>query len=168
MRTRCCGTNAPPRAEPGLRSLEVMAKPSRVRCDRCGDAAPAWQRSGQHGVQAVGLRVGTQRGCGSWKHSAESAAWLLVRLQELALSHSRVLALSNACVSIFSSSPESPEGNTFDCLVFASGSEQECEEIIKRIGKGTFYFFRYNYSKMWSTKNCYSMPPHARSNNCFC
>nr|XP_047920512.1 uncharacterized protein LOC106034625 [Anser cygnoides] len=32
------------------------------------------------------------------------------------------------------SSPESPEGNTFDCLVFASGSEQECEEIIKRIG----------------------------------
>ncbi|XP_068511555.1 uncharacterized protein [Anas acuta] len=66
------------------------------------------------------------------------------------------------------SSPESPEGNTFDCLVFASGSEQECEEIIKRIGKGTFYFFRYNYSKMWSTKNCYSMPPHARSNNCFC
>ncbi|KAL2297673.1 hypothetical protein Nmel_016226, partial [Mimus melanotis] len=34
------------------------------------------------------------------------------------------------------SSPESPDGSTFDCLVFASSSEQECEEIVGRIGKG--------------------------------
>ncbi|XP_064378652.1 uncharacterized protein LOC112982470 [Dromaius novaehollandiae] len=33
-------------------------------------------------------------------------------------------------------SPESPEGSTFDCLVFESNSEQECEEIIKRIAAG--------------------------------
>ncbi|XP_017598744.1 PREDICTED: uncharacterized protein LOC108448879 isoform X1 [Corvus brachyrhynchos] len=33
------------------------------------------------------------------------------------------------------SSPESPDGSTFDCLVFASSSEQECEEIIGRIEK---------------------------------
>ncbi|XP_053850877.1 uncharacterized protein LOC128816922 [Vidua macroura] len=32
------------------------------------------------------------------------------------------------------SSPESPDGSTFDCLVFASSSEQECEEIVGRIG----------------------------------
>ncbi|XP_068889107.1 uncharacterized protein [Aphelocoma coerulescens] len=32
------------------------------------------------------------------------------------------------------SSPESPDGSTFNCLVFASSSEQECEEIIGRIG----------------------------------
>ncbi|XP_071429716.1 uncharacterized protein [Pithys albifrons albifrons] len=34
------------------------------------------------------------------------------------------------------SSPESPDGSTFDCLVFASSSEQECEEIIERIAAG--------------------------------
>ncbi|CAN8194223.1 unnamed protein product [Coccothraustes coccothraustes] len=34
------------------------------------------------------------------------------------------------------SSPESPDGSTFDCLVFASSSEQECEEIIGRIAAG--------------------------------
>ncbi|XP_064007087.1 uncharacterized protein LOC135179327 isoform X2 [Pogoniulus pusillus] len=33
-------------------------------------------------------------------------------------------------------SPESPDGSTFDCLVFASSSEQECEEIIRRIAAG--------------------------------
>ncbi|KFV65433.1 hypothetical protein N307_13147, partial [Dryobates pubescens] len=33
-------------------------------------------------------------------------------------------------------SPESPDGSTFDCLVFASRSEQECEEIIRRIAAG--------------------------------
>ncbi|KAI1232348.1 hypothetical protein IHE44_0006804 [Lamprotornis superbus] len=31
------------------------------------------------------------------------------------------------------SSPETPDGSTFDCLVFASSSEQECEEIVGRI-----------------------------------
>ncbi|KAJ7427464.1 hypothetical protein WISP_06463 [Willisornis vidua] len=41
---------------------------------------------------------------------------------------SRIFAF---CVA---SSPESPDGSTFDCLVFASSSEQECEEIIERIG----------------------------------
>ncbi|XP_042689281.1 uncharacterized protein LOC122168207 isoform X3 [Centrocercus urophasianus] len=30
----------------------------------------------------------------------------------------------------------SPKGSTFDCLVFASSSEQECEEIIQRIAAG--------------------------------
>ncbi|XP_064252049.1 uncharacterized protein LOC135284438 [Passer domesticus] len=34
------------------------------------------------------------------------------------------------------SSPESPDGSTFDCLVFAASSEQECEEIIGRIAAG--------------------------------
>ncbi|XP_058708291.1 uncharacterized protein LOC131585794 isoform X2 [Poecile atricapillus] len=34
------------------------------------------------------------------------------------------------------SSPESPDGSTFNCLVFASSSEQECEEIIGRIAAG--------------------------------
>ncbi|XP_051490870.1 uncharacterized protein LOC127391781 isoform X2 [Apus apus] len=33
-------------------------------------------------------------------------------------------------------SPENPGGSTFDCLVFASSSEQECEEIIRRIAAG--------------------------------
>lgn len=40
-------------------------------------------------------------------------------------------------VSIFSASPENPDGSTFDCLVFASSSEQECEEIVRSIGMGT-------------------------------
>lgn len=52
--------------------------------------------------------------------------------------------LDNGRVSIFSSSPESPDGSTFDCLVFASSSEQECEEIIGRIGKGRVYGFSYH------------------------
>ncbi|KAM3660375.1 uncharacterized protein VK521_011695 isoform 1-T1 [Ammospiza maritima maritima] len=34
------------------------------------------------------------------------------------------------------SSPESPDGSTFHCLVFASSSEQECEEIVGRIAAG--------------------------------
>ncbi|XP_056362189.1 uncharacterized protein LOC130260630 isoform X2 [Oenanthe melanoleuca] len=34
------------------------------------------------------------------------------------------------------SSPESPDGSTFDCLVFASSSAQECEEIVGRIAAG--------------------------------
>ncbi|XP_064322930.1 uncharacterized protein LOC135315905 isoform X1 [Phalacrocorax carbo] len=33
-------------------------------------------------------------------------------------------------------SPESPDRSTFDCLVFASGSEQECEEIVRRMALG--------------------------------
>ncbi|XP_027751452.1 uncharacterized protein LOC114063403 [Empidonax traillii] len=43
---------------------------------------------------------------------------------------SRIFAF---CVA---SSPESPDGSTFDCLVFASSSEQECEEIVGRIAAG--------------------------------
>lgn len=74
---------------------------------------------------------------------------------------------ADAFVSIFSASSGSPKGSTFDCLVFASSCEQECEEIIQRIGEGTFYFFNYNYSKMWSTKSCHSIPPHARANLIF-
>ncbi|CAM4555696.1 unnamed protein product [Lepidochelys olivacea] len=35
------------------------------------------------------------------------------------------------CVGV---SPGTPEHSTFDCLVFESNSERECEEIIKRIG----------------------------------
>ncbi|XP_068065578.1 uncharacterized protein [Anomalospiza imberbis] len=34
------------------------------------------------------------------------------------------------------SSPESPDGSTLDCLVFASSSEQECKEIVRRIAAG--------------------------------
>lgn len=148
-----------------------MAKASRVRCDQRGKSVPTlWPAHGTcsgagsgHPAPKGGCRgdvgpgntaLSPPRGC-----SCDSRSWRSVPPESW-----RALMR----VSIFSSSPESPEGNTFDCLVFASGSEQECEEIIKRIGKGTFYFFRYNYSKMWSTKNCYSMPPHARSNNCFC
>ncbi|KFU98847.1 hypothetical protein N339_01755, partial [Pterocles gutturalis] len=33
-------------------------------------------------------------------------------------------------------SPESPARSTFDCLVFASSSVQECEEIVRRIAAG--------------------------------
>lgn len=54
--------------------------------------------------------------------------------------------LDNGRVSIFSSSPESPDGSTFDCLVFASSSEQECEEIVGRIGKGRVCGFSYHQS----------------------
>uniref|UniRef100_K7FR62 PID domain-containing protein n=2 Tax=Pelodiscus sinensis TaxID=13735 RepID=K7FR62_PELSI len=37
------------------------------------------------------------------------------------------------CVAV---SPGTPEHSTFDCLVFESNSETECEEIIKRIAAG--------------------------------
>ncbi|KFP32770.1 hypothetical protein N325_07512, partial [Colius striatus] len=33
-------------------------------------------------------------------------------------------------------SPESPDGSTFDCLVFAARSEQDCEEIIRSMAAG--------------------------------
>lgn len=36
---------------------------------------------------------------------------------------------------LYRTSPDSPEDSTFDCLVFESNSEEESEEIIKRIGK---------------------------------
>ncbi|XP_062448095.1 uncharacterized protein LOC134149201 [Rhea pennata] len=48
----------------------------------------------------------------------------------------RRLGSSNLFAFCIAVSPESPEGSTFDCLVFESNSEQECEEIIKRIAAG--------------------------------
>uniref|UniRef100_A0A8D0GMW2 Uncharacterized protein n=1 Tax=Sphenodon punctatus TaxID=8508 RepID=A0A8D0GMW2_SPHPU len=39
------------------------------------------------------------------------------------------------CIGV---SLETPEHTSFDCLVFESNSEEECEEIIKRIGKQIF------------------------------
>ncbi|XP_061867021.1 uncharacterized protein LOC133627193 [Colius striatus] len=33
-------------------------------------------------------------------------------------------------------SPESPDGSTFDCLVFAARSEQDCEEIVRSMAAG--------------------------------
>ncbi|XP_072208390.1 uncharacterized protein [Excalfactoria chinensis] len=45
----------------------------------------------------------------------------------------RCLKTSNVFAFCVVASPGSPEGSTFDCLVFASSSEQECEEIIQRI-----------------------------------
>ncbi|KAM6377272.1 uncharacterized protein J5M81_012150 isoform 1-T1 [Pluvialis apricaria] len=48
----------------------------------------------------------------------------------------RCMDSSNLFAFCVAASPESPDGSTFDCLVFASSSEQECEEIIKRIAAG--------------------------------
>ncbi|KFQ51371.1 hypothetical protein N334_08323, partial [Pelecanus crispus] len=48
----------------------------------------------------------------------------------------RCLDSSNLFAFCVAASPESPDGSTFDCLVFASSSEQECEEIIRRIAAG--------------------------------
>ncbi|XP_021270264.1 uncharacterized protein LOC110407194 isoform X3 [Numida meleagris] len=48
----------------------------------------------------------------------------------------RCLQTSNVFAFCIVASPGSPGGSTFDCLVFASSSEQECEEIIKRIAAG--------------------------------
>lgn len=56
--TRCHGTNSSPRAEPGSRSLEVVAKTSHVRCDQRGKSVPVGQRFGQHTGRAAGLGVG--------------------------------------------------------------------------------------------------------------
>lgn len=74
--------------------------------------------------------------------TSRPAAGSPVRLQARAGLSEPLSAPANGRVSIFSASPESPDGSTFDCLVFASSSEQECEEIIKRIGKGTVYVLR--------------------------
>ncbi|KFP54059.1 hypothetical protein N323_04102, partial [Cathartes aura] len=43
---------------------------------------------------------------------------------------------SNLFAFCVAASLESPDGSTFDCLVFASSSEQQCEEIIRRIAAG--------------------------------
>ncbi|XP_014806474.1 PREDICTED: uncharacterized protein LOC106893205 [Calidris pugnax] len=48
----------------------------------------------------------------------------------------RCLDRSNLFAFCVATSPGSPDGSTFECLVFASSSEQECEEIIKRIAAG--------------------------------
>ncbi|KFZ45426.1 hypothetical protein N321_09259, partial [Antrostomus carolinensis] len=48
----------------------------------------------------------------------------------------RCVDSSNLFAFCVVTSPESPHGSTFDCLVFASSSEQECEEIIRRIAAG--------------------------------
>lgn len=48
----------------------------------------------------------------------------------------RCLKTSNVFAFCVVASPGSPKGSTFDCLVFASSSEQECEEIIQRIAAG--------------------------------
>ncbi|KAM6240371.1 uncharacterized protein M6G45_012260 [Spheniscus humboldti] len=48
----------------------------------------------------------------------------------------RCVDSSNLFAFCVAASPESPDGSTFDCLVFASSSEQECEEIIRRIAAG--------------------------------
>lgn len=71
--------------------------------------------------------------------------------------------LDNGRVSIFSSSPESPDGSTFDCLVFASSSEQECEEIVGRIGKGRVYMAAATISHTVEHQEFCSGPPHAGS-----
>lgn len=120
------------------------------------------QRGTLHGQQPFIwlLRgVSAARGCweqrsrGMWalehKQAISSpAAGSLVWLQARAgLSALRSL-LPNVHVSIFSTSPESPDGSTFDCLVFASSSEQECEEIIRRIGKGRVYAFSQHHGEI--------------------
>ncbi|KAM9639932.1 uncharacterized protein ACIBXB_014058 isoform 2-T2 [Morphnus guianensis] len=48
----------------------------------------------------------------------------------------RYVDSSNLFAFCVATSPESPDGSTFDCLVFASSSEQECEEIIRRMAAG--------------------------------
>ncbi|XP_030317924.1 uncharacterized protein LOC115599324 isoform X4 [Calypte anna] len=48
----------------------------------------------------------------------------------------RCVDSSNLFAFCVATSPESPDGSTFDCLVFASSSEQECEEIIRRMAAG--------------------------------
>ncbi|XP_056182811.1 uncharacterized protein LOC130143884 isoform X1 [Falco biarmicus] len=48
----------------------------------------------------------------------------------------RCMDSSNVFAFCVAASPESPDRSTFDCLVFASSSEQECEEIIRRIAAG--------------------------------
>ncbi|XP_054077193.1 uncharacterized protein LOC128917777 [Rissa tridactyla] len=48
----------------------------------------------------------------------------------------RCVDSSNLFAFCVAASPESPDGSTFDCLVFAASSEQECEEIVKRIAAG--------------------------------
>ncbi|KFV90756.1 hypothetical protein N327_05693, partial [Fulmarus glacialis] len=48
----------------------------------------------------------------------------------------RCVDSSNLFAFCVAASPESPDASTFDCLVFASSSEQECEEIIRRIAAG--------------------------------
>ena len=83
----------------------------------------------------------------------------LVQLQARAGLSEPLSLPANVCVSIFSASLESPDGSAFDCLVFASSSEQQCEEIVRRIGKGMVYVFRYHHSEIveyqellfWST-----------------
>ncbi|XP_050837536.1 uncharacterized protein LOC115484547 [Serinus canaria] len=50
-------------------------------------------------------------------------------------------------------SPESPDGSMFDCLVFASSSEQECEQIIGRIGKGRVFKASTTISHTRNTRN---------------
>lgn len=80
--------------------------------------------------------------------TSRPAAGSLVWLQARAGLSEPLSLPANVRVSIFSASPESPDGSTFDCLVFASNSEQECEEIIGRIGKGTVYVFRYHHGEI--------------------
>lgn len=80
--------------------------------------------------------------------TSRSAAGSLVWLQAGAGLSEPLSLLANVRVSIFSASPESPDGSTFDCLVFAASSEQECEEIIRRIGKGMVYVFRYQHGEI--------------------
>ncbi|XP_074745113.1 uncharacterized protein LOC141952017 [Strix uralensis] len=48
----------------------------------------------------------------------------------------RCVGSSNLFAFCVVASPESPDGSTFDCLVFASRSEQECEEIVRRVAAG--------------------------------
>nr|XP_021144332.1 uncharacterized protein LOC110359345 [Columba livia] len=48
----------------------------------------------------------------------------------------RCLDRSHIFAFCVAASPGSPDGSTFDCLVFAASSEQECEEIIRRIAAG--------------------------------
>ncbi|KAK2528465.1 hypothetical protein Q9233_007436 [Columba guinea] len=48
----------------------------------------------------------------------------------------RCLDRSHIFAFCVAASPGSPDGSTFDCLVFAVSSEQECEEIIRRIAAG--------------------------------
>ncbi|XP_042658482.1 uncharacterized protein LOC116964051 isoform X2 [Tyto alba] len=71
----------------------------------------------------------------------------------------RCVDSSNLFAFCVVASPGSPDGSMFDCLVFASRSEQECEEIVRRVGKGTVYVFRYHHREIvgyrevlfWST-----------------
>ncbi|KAM6344544.1 uncharacterized protein FN964_010242 [Alca torda] len=48
----------------------------------------------------------------------------------------RCVDSSNLFAFCVATSLESPDGSAFDCLVFAASSEQECEEIVKRIAAG--------------------------------